>query len=306
MTEFENDDHWLEADELLNEAIISETPILIVEGVDDVPIYERICKAVGKNVEVYAAENVRGIGGGFRGVIDCLEIIKSVSEGIDAPKYILGIIDRDVRPYRGELFDFETLLSLNLYSIESHFITEKAVSFAISNLTRATENILNPETISLVFTATKDNLTWLYYPTLEALKNACQVEYTADFGYDDKLEEIIGRGLHEKAIQKASELDEFAMEHSISNTWENLLLICKGKWLFNEFAKMLKNELSKLASLCKEEIIIKCQFCRSLNYGNCLYKMLNTYTPSQIKQMISNDINNGNIEYIQDRISCMI
>ena len=41
---------WLsmEYDEILNEAIMSETPMLVVEGVDDISIYEGICQQLDK------------------------------------------------------------------------------------------------------------------------------------------------------------------------------------------------------------------------------------------------------------------
>lgn len=51
---------WLsmEYDELLNEAIMSETPIVVVEGVDDVPVYENLCFSIDGNHEVIAIQNL--------------------------------------------------------------------------------------------------------------------------------------------------------------------------------------------------------------------------------------------------------
>ncbi|MEH8173571.1 hypothetical protein [Aeromonas veronii] len=73
----------LEADEILNEAIISGTPILIVEGIDDIQVYEDISDHAGKQVEVYAVENIGNLSEGCRGVIDCIRTVRENAEELD-------------------------------------------------------------------------------------------------------------------------------------------------------------------------------------------------------------------------------
>ncbi|MEI8706271.1 hypothetical protein [Pseudoalteromonas sp. B62] len=50
----------LECDELLNEAIMSKTPIVLVEGVADIPVYEQLSEVNELKSEVYAIENIKG------------------------------------------------------------------------------------------------------------------------------------------------------------------------------------------------------------------------------------------------------
>jgi hypothetical protein len=68
-----------EADEILNLAIMSKTPYVIVEGVDDIKIYEEIASSAGVPCEIYSVEQLEGLTGGNDGVIQALEIIESLS-----------------------------------------------------------------------------------------------------------------------------------------------------------------------------------------------------------------------------------
>ena len=79
-----------EADELLNEAIMSDTPIVIVEGTDDIPLYEDLIKSLNKNIEVYASENliISGNISGCVGVVNSLNKINEFSQNINIEKYI--------------------------------------------------------------------------------------------------------------------------------------------------------------------------------------------------------------------------
>ncbi|WP_066152733.1 hypothetical protein [Aliarcobacter cryaerophilus] len=115
-----------EADELLTESIMSKTPIIIVEGIDDIQIYEDIVLSLNRDIEVYASENLLISDGksGTNGVKTCLKKIYDNSNGIDFSKFIMGIIDRDASYYRRDPLDIKGLFILNLYSIESHFVNK--------------------------------------------------------------------------------------------------------------------------------------------------------------------------------------
>ena len=64
-----------EIDEILNEAIMTGVPSIIVEGIDDVPIYSKISKGLPFNVEVYAVENISGYTEGCEQVISAIKNI---------------------------------------------------------------------------------------------------------------------------------------------------------------------------------------------------------------------------------------
>ncbi|EJS4016456.1 hypothetical protein NW014_004117 [Vibrio parahaemolyticus] len=296
----------LEADELLNEAIMSETPVLIVEGIDDIGVYENISMSIGKTCEVYAAENISGISEGCRGVITCIDNIRQASNDFDITPYILGIVDRDTRPYRNETPEDDAILLLNWYSMESHFLTNNATEFVIRNLTKVTNSLLSDDLIQQVHATVKSQLDWLYYISLEALKGSCHESYQSCVGYSMGIGEIKGRNLSAEVIQKQAELDAFATQKGITNCWDELLKICKGKWIFTEYCYQLKSQINLLKNKCETSEIEQCQFCLSETFDKCLYKLKNTYNENHIQDMIMNHIHTGSFNYVKARLSQMI
>lgn len=297
----------LEADEILNEAIISGTPILIVEGIDDIQVYEDISDHAGKQVEVYAVENIGNLSEGCRGVIDCIRTVRENAEELDIEPYILGIIDRDARFYRNEIPSDDAILLLNWYSMESHFITMEATKLVIKTLTRASSNLLDDKLISTIHEEIKGNLINLFFISLEALKNSCEETYDAVLGYSDSLQEIRGRKL-DKVINdnKKNDLIAFANLMKIECDWENLLRICKGKWLFSDYCQELKKKAHELKTLCETSLIAQCQFCINESYDKCLYKIQGNYQHTQIQDIITTNSRVGDFDYVRERISQMI
>ncbi|MDM5135422.1 DUF4435 domain-containing protein [Aeromonas salmonicida] len=293
----------LEIDEVLNEAIMSNTAIILVEGIDDIPIYEELlCEAIPeKECEIYAIENVDGYHEGCRGVLDCVKELFEQNEKIDITRHILGIIDRDARFYRGETKEHDALLILSYYSIESHFITKEALSLILRQITRTSSSFIDDDDINLIFDEICSHLHGLYLISIEALKNACDANYDACLGYSSNLTEIRNKGLDKSVINKAESLNKFASAVGVANTWSDLLKICKGKWIFSEFAATIKKQLSTLPNRCKDGDIKKCQFCQTGSYDKCLYKPTYTANDSIIKNLILRNHHVGELDYIKDR-----
>ncbi|MBK5516705.1 DUF4435 domain-containing protein [Pseudomonas sp. TH10] len=135
------------ADELLNLAIMTKIPILIVEGIDDVPIYERISISINVECDIYASETLHGGREGCNGVIDNIRDIRLVSSDIPVEKHILGIIDKDARYYRKEMPEDPAIFPLNYYSIESHYINSCSIRYLIPRFTNATLKLTKDEFI---------------------------------------------------------------------------------------------------------------------------------------------------------------
>ncbi|MFA0288181.1 hypothetical protein AB4544_17105, partial [Vibrio sp. 10N.222.45.F7] len=288
----------LEMDELLSEAIISETPLIIVEGIDDVPVYESLFYGNGANAEVYAAENIVEGSDGSRGVIDCIDSARAQFPEIDISQYILGIVDRDARYYRGEIPNDQALLVLKAYSLESHFVTKEATRHIIRNMTRVSEKHITPEFENMVFNKVKDCLLDLFYISLEALKNACCEEYESKFGYKQNLQQIRAQNLNNFTEEHIRQLDKFAQSKGITNSWEDLLYICKGKWLMFEFCNILKVEIKLLTEKCREKHIQQCQFCISEAFDKCLYKVKADLNEYLIHQSVVSENKNGSLSYL--------
>ncbi|ROO03841.1 hypothetical protein BK673_24495 [Pseudomonas fluorescens] len=261
------------ADELLNLAIVSKTPVIFVEGYDDVPIFERLAEEVEIRHDIYASEAVKGGIPGCEGVIKHIQSIREISEGIDLEKYVLGIIDRDVRTYRNEVPQDTTIFTLNLNSIESHYVHPETIEYLAPKFTRAGPKLLNKQVCLDMFREISIELNNLYYVSLEALKKSCVADYSSLFGYKQSIKAIKHQNLHIQVLEKKEELDSFASTLGITCTFENLLLICKGKWLADTFGDQLYESIAKLPALCAEAKIPQCQLCKAQDPQNkCLYK----------------------------------
>ncbi|MCX8755555.1 DUF4435 domain-containing protein [Vibrio parahaemolyticus] len=296
----------LEIDELLNEAIMTETPILLVEGVDDIPVYESIFNLVGKNAEVYAAEVIKEGSDGCRGVIGCIESLREEIPDFDIKPFLLGIMDRDARYYRGEIPQDEALLVLEAYSIESHFVTKEATRHVIKSMTRVTERLLTEEQKNNIHNKLKDSLQDLFYTSLEALKNACIEDYEAKFGYSANLHQIKNQNLNTFRVEEREALDQFAAEKGITNSWEDLLKICKGKWLMHEFCSLLREEVNSLTTKCRHSEVSQCQFCMIEAFDKCLYKVISNLNTNMIQNTITKRVENGEVDYIFNRVEEMV
>lgn len=294
-----------EPDELLNSAIMSKTPVLVVEGHDDIPLYERLVQTTNKECEVYASENLSGTEG-CEGVIGVINAIREYSQDIEIEKFILGVIDRDSRPYRGGIPEDTAILMLNLYSIESHFATEEALKLIVHRTTGATGALFDADDANKLFNNIKIKLEKLYLLSLEALKNACNNEYESEYGYSDKLKAILGRGFPEAFNKEKSDtLREFAGSIQLNESWEEILKICKGKWVLELFLDELRVELKNLPAHCKQSTISKCQYCINSTFHKCLYRINGTYSTPILTQIIKQESNLESLRYIRDRIESL-
>lgn len=295
----------LECDELLNEAIMSKTPIVLVEGVADIPVYEQLSEVNELKSEVYAIENIKGYAEGCRGVIDCLSEIRINSEGIQVEKYILGIIDRDARFYRGEIATDRALVILQFYSMESHFITKEATSLIIRSMTRATNSLLDEQTKENIHNTIKESLFQLFTLSLEALRNAVEEDYQALFGYGSNIQQIRNQGFDTTVLGKEQELNDFANTQGIERSWDSLLKICKGKWLFHEYCNLLQDEVATLVYKCKDAQVQQCQFCITESFEKCLYKVQAKFNKVTIRQLLFSNVKTSSLDYLVGRIAAL-
>lgn len=299
---------WLdmECDEILNEAIMSDTPILVVEGVDDIPVYERISSQVGKKIEVIAVQNLKGMSEGNRGVIEFITGLEELAFDGRLEKYITGIIDRDARYYRGELVTSPALFILKWYSMESHFITRAAVKTVVVECTRIQDKLITPELIELLYQKVIDYLMSLFYLSLECLKKACIKEYDSIATYKMAVQHLRNTGAFEMIVSKKDELDEFAITKNIKFDLSGLLEICKGKWLVGEFCRILILEVKMLKEKCISGEIETCQFCYTENTESCLYCFDNSYSESQLSNLIKKHEGFTEFGYFKEHLLAMI
>ncbi|MFC4402387.1 hypothetical protein [Gracilibacillus xinjiangensis] len=296
-------------EEWITEAIMADTPVIIVEGHDDIQFYERLIIDMEKDAVVEAVENIEGYNEGSDGVINCIkDLQQKFDERDENKKYILGIIDRDARFYRNEIPDYLGLLILKFYSFESHFITQRNLIELIPNLTYVSNRHVDVKTINYIEDELyKRDFVDLYYFSLEALKNSCEREYTGIVSYSDEAGSIFSEGykpiLSEKIYAKKNELDEFAISKGI--TYGDLKYIAKGKWILHVFSKYLTSKIKQLKDACENNDINKCNFCLTGVNHKCLWKVKGNFQHGHVSNIITNYIDETEIKYIKDRFKLL-
>lgn len=291
-----------EIDELLNQAIMSKVPCFIVEGVDDVCIYEKLAKSANVDCEVYSADMISGLTGGNNAIIAAMQTLESLPMrgNSKAHHFVMGIIDRDARPYRNEMPTGQSILCLKLYSIESHFASKHSIISSIPNLTRFSRQ--DQVDADLIFSNIEYALSNLYYFSLEALKSATTPSYAAVVGYSSN----VGRRKDPNTIAqlqaRKSELDAFADLHGLKNSLPSMKEFSKGKWLLTAFAEELFDEISKLKQKCKNSLISKCRMCSLDPNAACLFRLRDGYTRPALNSMLVDFVEDPELAYIKDRM----
>ncbi|PFT36092.1 DUF4435 domain-containing protein [Bacillus cereus] len=293
-------------EEWITEAIMSETPVVIVEGHDDIQFYEKLVNELGKEITVDAVENIEGYDGGARGVLECIKDLQpKLKERQENIKYILGIIDRDARFYRNEIPDHLGLLILEYYSFESHFITRQNLIEAIPSLTHVSRRHVDANALTHIEEDLYNNeFKDLYYISLEALKNACQKDYVGEVSYKEEPGKIFNEPnksvLMGKLSAKKLDLDKFAQSKNI--VFGDLKKFARGKWILYIYSKYLNEKIKKMKNACSNGEITKCNFCKAGAHDKCLWKVKTNFQLGHVKVIITNYIDETEIKYIKDRI----
>ncbi|MBP1949360.1 DUF4435 domain-containing protein [Virgibacillus litoralis] len=296
-------------EEWITEAIMAETPVIIVEGHDDIQFYERLIIDMEKDAVVDAVENIEGYNEGSDGVIKCIQDLQpKFGKSDEVKKYILGIIDRDARFYRNEIPNYLGLLILEFYSFESHFITQNNLIELIQNLTYVSKRHVDVKTIGYIEDELyKKDFIDLYYISLEALRNACEVGYSGEVSYGEEAGKIYSEGyktiLLKKIYAKKNDLDEFANSKDI--TYGDLKKIARGKWILHVFSKYLNYKIKELKKACDSNEINKCNFCLTGVNHKCLWKVKGNFQHGHVSSMITNYVDESEIKYIKERIELL-
>ena len=292
-----------EIDEVLNEAIMTGVPALIVEGVDDIPIYSQITSKISFKTEIYAVETIQGYSEGCEQVISAITDLNALpNQNYRLPNHILGIIDKDVRDYRGELPQIEPILVLNYYSIESHFVSKSIIEHTLKLCTKANRELITEELVQIIMDEIETKLLDLYYFSLESLRKSLERDYNADFSYSYSCGRINDVVVKSKICSKKDELDKFASNHNLQPNLNALKKITKGKWLIDVFSSELLKSINNLQEKCKEDLIVTCKSCATNAFDKCLYRIREGFTKKTINSLILSNTDSSEFTYIIDRI----
>ncbi|MBP3335242.1 MAG: DUF4435 domain-containing protein [Ruminiclostridium sp.] len=293
-------------DETVLAAVMSGEPTVLVEGIDDIKFYGNVAHKIGRNINVQAIETVEGYSEGCDEIIRAIgDIQHSIQSDARLKKYILGIIDRDARYYRGELPNLECLFVLKYYSYESHLITTNTIKKQIEMLTKVTSSMIKDNVISYINEKFNEKLEKAYYISLEALKNACDTSYQACVAYSKKAGNIFSKSALEyiwgQVSYKKEELDEFANNYGVSRT--DIKYLMKGKWWLYLWCEFIVNESKNLHFHCGNDFEI-CQMCKADKKEKCLWKVEGNFQIGQIKSFLCSidAIDLNELDYLRQRL----
>jgi hypothetical protein len=276
-------------------------PYILVEGKDDIVFYENIIESIGKD---YVVKPI----GRYKNSSNCIAVIEFMQE-LDAvldkdehQQYFLGIIDGDARKQRDDLPEENSLLYiLQYYSWESYFISKEVVAKSIKKFLKI-RTLLTDEAINYFYTQHIE--TYLFNELwLCGLKRLRDKDSDKECNQDDSINRL---DKDNKFIEELKELEnelyEFAHNCGIEYSHETLLEITKGKWALSFFVKKYLQALKNLPSLCKDEKIKSCDYCKEKDFQNCLYELKAHYKEEHIRADITNLTNLNSLTPIKERL----
>lgn len=277
--------------DILNEAIMTNTPAVIVEGKDDPQVYHRIANLAEKEVVVYSVNMIddctTGLGNCDK-VIECIQKLQNkYTERIDNVNRVLGVIDRDSKPYTTSSTSvYHTglpgLLILKYYSFETYFANRVVLKKMVEKLTYLSPVMVNEALLDLVEQDFLNLREDLYYLSLEALSDMCIPAYTGivTYGMGGVKDARTRQELSSQVVLKKTTLDTFAA--SLSLTISDLKKICKGKWYLQIYLGKAFDKIKTLYSMCQNGIVPQCRPCSTGESNECRYKAKAGYNYSSV------------------------
>lgn len=288
-----------EADEILNMAIMSKTPHFIVEGVNDIKIYEAIARSANINCEIFTPDAIEGLAGGNNGVIKAMEALESLKmpPGKKVENHVRGIVDRDARYYRKELPKLPSIFILAYYSIESYFVSKSTIKPSIDRLTRISMG--DKVDIDPIFSKIEQKISDLYYFSLDALKKAITPGYESIISYKASAGRRKDLDTVRQLEARKGELDDLSIALGLSQNIESMRTFVKGRWLLAAFTEELFNEIAGLEDYCKNSTINQCRICSLKNNAGCLYKLKGGLSGSSLYSLIDEFVEISDLDQIK-------
>ncbi|WP_395608568.1 hypothetical protein [Pseudomonas sp. B22129] len=295
-----------DVEEVYSQSIMTKMPIIIVEGVDDVPLYDRICNSKSKRASVFAVETLEGFGQGCISLIKAMDKVKGLPESkFDPQDFIAGMIDKDVRDFRGEIPRNDLVFVLRHYSIESHFVFPDILESLLAYSTRTTSDLRSPALISSIADCVGRSFEVLYLASLEALKGALDPTYFSDVSYSYPYGRVKDLALIKKIKQKEADLLNFAELHGLQFDLHSLRMMSRGKWLLSVFCEEVERAILELPASCKAGAVAKCQFCVAVAHEQCLYKLKDGISGKNLKIFAMQHTDMPSFDYIRSKVDSM-
>lgn len=273
-------------DIILNSCIMGNMPYVLVEGMDDISKYHSIFSSsdsYSDTIQIEAIENIKDYSLGCDELIRCINDLYNnhpqKHDKID--KYIISIIDKDIRDIKNVIPQHKTHIILNEYSIESIYVCKNSIKILLNLLVKGPEKLINDKIIDDLFIIAQTKLIdELYYCSLDALNYTLNNQhkrnrYKYEYGFIENNNAQFLQDISQDTTYK-SQLDVLATTFNISQNLNSLTLFVKGKWLYRSFIKIILEEARNLTNKCRSNQITTCCYCKITKYEQCLYKIITT------------------------------
>lgn len=279
--------------EWVNTTKLTKQKVIIVEGINDIRVYEKFAESPSVHIDWIGS--ISGFAGGCDAIIRLAKELSTCNiESIDS-KFLL-IIDKDVRDFKGNLPEFSFVFTLKYYSIESYFVSFEHASYFLNFNTRVPRRDLE-EISHAFFEEYTKNLRHLYRISLAALSNSLadvKDEKLPSYGED-------GAFLNKKYESLALDIQSYEAKLNISESFENLKVICKGKWLISHFVNSLIDFCRSLPQKCQSRSITTCSGCEK-GHKPCLYAP-QTVTKGEVERCLKEFLRTTDFKHVNERIS---
>jgi phage anti-repressor protein len=273
-------------DIVLNSCIMGNIPFILVEGMDDISKYHSIFSISDKyseSIQIEAIENIKDYSLGCEELIRCIDdlYINHPQKHDKINKYIISILDKDVRDIKCNLPTHSTYIILKEYSIESIYVCKNSIKILLEFLIKGPNNLINRSIINNIFISTQQKLVDdLYYSSLDALNFTLNQQhkrnrYKFEYGFIENNNAIFIQELSQDQTYKIH-LDTLASSINLSKDLNSLMKFVKGKWLYRSFIKIILEEVNLLTQKCQSSQITTCCYCNLGKFSQCLYKSILT------------------------------
>lgn len=298
-----------EISEILNTAIMTKSISVIVEGVDDIQVYYGIAKSANKIVEIFPIETIDGYAPGCNHIVTAMDdILELPKSNVNFDNYIIGIIDKDVKDFRGEMPTNPLILTLKHYSMESHFVDKKVLPNIFEMITKTPHSLITNNLVDHIYNLISLESEDFFLICLESLKNSLHAEYESAFAYSYSEGRIFSEEDVSKVRLKREELLSFAESLSISRNLDDLKKISKGKWLLHLFCVKTLSATQQVKDLCGTAPVQQCVMCVGNGHSphHCLYKLKDAINTKTLKNLLTTNVWLPDFDYIRNKLTSMV
>lgn len=293
--------------EILNDAIMSGQAAIIIEGITDIQLYRGIADQMQRDTVLRPVELIQGFGEG------CAEVVRLFEEFEDTAELrpfirgnVVGVIDKDVRDFRNEMPENDSVFILKNYSIESHYVCNAVLTRCLVDSTYAPQDGRLSTISNSIYQGFPQSYEYFYLASVEALRAALEPDYVAEYHYSDGFGRLKDVNLLGRLDAKRTAIVAYADNLGLDDSIDSLKLFAKGKALLDCYCSSIKIRIDALRSVCGTDEVPHCEYCASGVNNKCCYRVKVGVTEASLKNAILGQLPISELNYIIDGLNDLL